>query len=304
MVDTGFDRRLISAPAACDMPDGFPFRAALCAVNLDQHNGAVLLSSGFGETEEEAGFLAEMEAAERYSLTYDPLREDPIAPILWAGGSAQPLPQADLALRAPGRKNRSHGAAAGPEIDKACRAALLEMLEHIHIEPGRGSQFFELDLPVLPAARAMHDWCRDRHRALSCQVCDANHGYVVVRARCSDLNGGRPTYGSAAASDPVAAVISALREAIFSWRNMVELESRGAQAGSDPLSQSALLEYRGATVARPWPQCPIGEIPRTSSCTSTKTLLGHLSELVQERVQLFDLTHPSFQIPVARVFIG
>ena len=91
---------------------------------------------------------------------------------------------------------------------------------------------------------------------LSCLAACFSEGYAFAAVRCSDRDGGRPIFGSAAKPRLEQAVLHAAEEAVFSWRNMIALEHRAALVSTmPPEDRAAVEEYRGAAPPR---LCPRG----------------------------------------------
>lgn len=308
---------LVSNPTLHDMPPSAPFHVALCAVELPPgcrppSNGMMRrLAVGRGPTPERAAFLALAEAAERYSLQYADDRPRLVEPFATVGGLPEPVDIAAITLGAPQQAGpvTSVGAAAGETRGDAAGRAVLEQLEHLRIRA------FDVDRRVLPpvAAEATGSlgphmaWLADQLRRLDCRTRRFAPGYWVAKCRCSDLDGSRPTEGSAAGFDAERTVLAAAEEAIFHWRNMVVLEAKGVRASAvQGAERAALLRYRGVPPER-WPA------PRRyrTIADASGALPPALPELMLalyrqtgRRVRMFDLTLPRVGVPVVRAVLG
>lgn len=226
-------------------------------------------------------------------------------PFLTIGGESEPAELAELALGAPGRSNSSVGAAAGSDPEDAVRRAALETLEHLHLERMRsGADAFATVDPAAEAAIASHvSWLSGQYRGLEIRARSFPPGYVVAAAACADLDGGRRTEGSAARTDRAEAVLAAVEEAMFHWRNMVELERAApdlaAMAAGD---RQRVARYRGAGPRECWPE-PAGEVGDRGAA-DTEGLLAAVAVVSRRRVRVFDFTLAEVGVPVVKVHLG
>ncbi len=309
LLEAAVKNGLISAPHFPYLPDKFPVIIASAAVRLIEGcepplGGRARVGSGTGRTRDAAAMKALYEAAERYSLQYDVTRPDMFVPSETIGGPAEGLSTASLSLGAPGGGARSIGAAAGKSFDDAVGRAALELLEHFEL--GRlGSDAVSaeaFDPATIPDLAVTVDYLSKRLRHLKIEAVAAPSGYAVVRAVCCDSDGGRPTEGSAASLSIEAAAVKAVEEAIFSWRNMIELERNGvppAVGAPDIL----LRTYRGAeALSHPIPQAALGKAPPHMERTQ-KRPVEILASVTGTRVRVFDMTAPALGIHVARVVL-
>ena len=307
----------LSAPQAVDLPVGFPFYVATCAVDLPEGclsppgGLARRLGVGRGCSAAEAAYLALLEGVERFSLQY---RSDMAVerwPLATAGGAAEPVPVAALALGAPGGSvpSTSRGAAAGADLEGAARRAVLELLEHQRcgwpLAPDAG--FRRVDPAGIGRAAALAAWLEDRYRVLDLRL--ARHGgrHFVALASSSDRDGGRRCEGAAAGLTLFDTLVHAAEEAVFHWRNMVALDYFGTSAAAmTPEDRAEVARYRGAAEQLSWP--PMAEPWRVDADlvleTTTSELMDELADASGQRVRLFDLTHPEIGVPVVKAFIG
>lgn len=301
-----------TAPQALSMPPGFPFHISLCAVTT--RNGCEppdnLLSQriavGRGRTQREADLLAVAEAAERYSIQYSSDLPDRMDPVATLGGPPEPSPLLDLTLGAPGRRNGSAGAAAGRDPEHAAARAALETLEHLHLDRLRSGagELAAVDLAGEAAIAPHVAWLDGQLRRLEVRARAFAPGYVVAVAACSDCDGGRRTEGSAARLRRGPAVRAAAEEAIFHWRNMVELERAAADLAAMPDDERArVARYRGAWPIAAWPAPEASDVGEHRGA-DLEGLLAAVLVLARRRVRLFDFTAPEVGVPVMRVHLG
>ncbi|WP_415009641.1 YcaO-like family protein [Amaricoccus sp.] len=211
-----------------------------------------------------------------------------------------------MTLGAPGRTNGSAGAAAGESPGDALRRAALEVLEHLHVDRLRAGsgELAPVDPAGEPAIAPHVAWLATQFRALEIRARAFAPGYVVAVAACSDLDGGRRTEGSAARGGRAEAVRAAVEEAMFHWRNMVELERAApdlaAMAEEDRLR---IARYRGALPREVWPPAASAD-PGEAAATDVEGLLAAVAVVSGRRVRAFDLTAPEIGVPVIRVHLG
>lgn len=281
----------LALPEGCAPPEGLAAR----------------VGAGTGASRAEAAFRALAEAAERYALQYSPSRPAHLMPVAAAGGPAEAAAISHLTLGAPEAAGiTSRGAAAGKSLSDAADRACLEALEHLTLDglaAGGEQGFCPVRLPDLDPHRT---YLEGQLRLLSLWM-TAREGYVVAIARTSDRNGGRPTLGSAAGREPRGTALRAVEEAMFLWRNMVEMERRGAAIPTGVAGDAARL-YRGASAAPGWLAAldaggaDAGEppVPRAEPIP----LLETVARVSGRRARVFDMTVPTLPVPVARVVLG
>lgn len=301
-----------TAPRALSTPPDFPFYIALCGVTT--RNGCQppenLLSrriaAGLGCSQSEANLLAVAEAAERYSIQYCADLPDVIKPFVTIGGAAESARRVELAIGAPGRANTSAGAAAGRDPEDAVRRAALEALEHLHLgrlRAGSG-ELVPVDPAGEPAIAAHVAWLSGQFRRLEIRARAFAPGYVVAAVGCSDLDGGRRSEGSAARLDRAGAVRAAVEEAIFHWRNMVELERAAPDVGGmAPDDRMRLARYRGAVPREAWPVPEEAEVGDRGQA-DVEGLLAAVAVVSGRRVRGFDFTTPEVGVPVVKIHLG
>jgi ribosomal protein S12 methylthiotransferase accessory factor YcaO len=264
------------------------------------------VATGRGRSQAEADRLAVAEAAERYSIQYSSALPKRQRPFVTIGGPADPVATVELTLGSPGRVNGSTGAAAGASPEDAVRRAALETLEHLHLARLRaGSGELAPVDPVAEPAIASHvAWLAGQFRRLEIRARAFAPGYVVAVVACADLDGGRPTEGSAARLDRAEAVRAAVEEAMFHWRNMVEIERAApdlaAMAADD---RARIARYRGALPREAWPPSAAAE-PGELDPTDVEGLLAAVAVVSGRRVRAFDLTAPEVGVPVVRIHLG
>lgn len=301
-----------TAPHALRTPPEFPFYIALCGVTT--RNGSLppqnLLSQRFaagrGRTQEEANLLAVAEAAERYSIQFSDTLPACLSPFITIGGPADPVAACEITLGAPGRTNSSVGAAAGPTLRGAVRRAALEMLEHLHLARLRGGQgeLASVDPAGVPSIASHVDWLTRQFRGLEIRARAFAPGYVVAAAACADLDGARRTEGGAARRGLGSAVRAAVEEAMFHWRNMIELErSAPSLAAMAPDDRDRVARYRGALPRDSWGTAEVGG-PGDVGRADTEGLLAAVAVLSGQRVRVFDMTAPEVGVPVVRIHLG
>lgn len=313
-LEAAIARKLISRPQFQQQPETIPLHAAVCAIDLPNgcsppiSGAARRVATGCSFNSEEAGFLAMAEGAERYSLQFSedrPLKMSPFhsnrKPPVW-------VPTERLTLGAPVSNGTvdSKGCAAGGDLEDAGIRAVLEALEHraasamlngklpCHSEPSENSDLSTLD-----------DWLSAQFRRLSHLVYHSPAGFTVALSRCADFNDGRPTYGSAAKCEPDDAILSASLEAIFHWRNMIQIEVSGTtfkQQTSEELN--ALTEYRGAGPRRTWPKVRRNDFMRyCPSAIDLDQLMTELTDLSGKNVSLFNMSTQDIEVPVVRTLL-
>lgn len=312
MLDDACAAGIISKPHPIKLPAALPFHAAVASVALPDGctapSGTIPLraGSGIGPTAEVAGFLAMAEAAERYSLQYNPVRPPVLKPFLTVGGPAEDFPLVGLTLGAPGHGDSdSRGGAAGFSLVDASARALYELLErhHVHKDGALVGPFHQLVPDTIPCLSLHLDFLSDQLRILKVAVMVSPLGYIVARALCQDVNGGRSTMGSASAADFEEAVRRSTEEAVFTWRNMVEIEARGVQIPAPgTLQGDAVRMYRGAApVSFFSPDACFSRAPVTP--VADAPLAETVKMVTGRRVRMFDMTSPSLNIAVVRAIL-
>lgn len=308
---------LVSLPVLSAVPEGFPFTVAICAVALPPgcmppRNGTKRrLAVGRAASPEMASFVCLAEAAERYSLQFSDVRPTRVEPFEAVGGAAEPIGIDCICLGAPaaGRLVTSVGAAAGETLADAAVRAVLELLEHHHVRA------FEADRRHLPAADAgsvgsldaHREWLGDQLRRLDVRMRRFAPGYWVALCRCSDLDGGRPTLGSAAGTGREPTMTAAAEEALFHWRNMVALEANGVRVSAMTGAERGSFErYRGAVPDR-WRPSSVrvrAAVDRADAEPDLAALMQALHRASGARLRLFDLTLPEVGVPVVKACLG
>lgn len=194
----------------------------------------------------------------------------------------------------------SRGAAAGATFEQAAERAVLEWLEHHHIEHSADSQFEYIRSDDFPSLKNIREFLDRQLRTLSLHVLKAT-GYVVTRVVSSDRNGGRPVVGTAAGIDLPETVVRATWEALLLWRNMIEMERTG-QIPDDSRESTIFRTYRGA---EPLSSLAAHEANGPSCSPAVpRPLMEIAAALCGKRVRLIDLTSPDIGVPVARIIVG
>ncbi|PZR00846.1 MAG: hypothetical protein DI533_10080 [Cereibacter sphaeroides] len=313
---SAISHRLLSEPMFPPMSEGFPFQIATVAVALPSGcrppDNALRhrIATGFGESRSEAATKALAEGAERYALQFRHDMPAWFSPLITVGGPVEDAPAHDLALGAPGAKGAvtSVGAASGDSLESAMLRAVLEQLEHLHFE--RLEQGIpELDDPEpqqLEDVKSISTWLEGQLRRLDLRLGVFAEGYAMAAARCSDLDGGRATAGSAAGCEAGQALRHAAEEAVFHWRNMVALENRGIDVrdltGAD---QAHFRRYRGASRASLWPE-PVKIAQRLAvlPLPDVGALMSVLAQQTGRRARIFDMTFPPLGVFTAKCVVG
>ncbi len=308
-LEAAFTSGLFGPPHIPFLPDGFPISLAVIAVQPTQGCELPLgerarLGTGTGPTRDKAVYKAACEAVERYSLQYDSTLPDLRSPIEVLGGASDPLPQVSLCLGAPGGNAGSIGCAAGSSLDDAIDRAALELLEHhelARLQSG-AEQGITFDPATISNLASIADYLELGLRQLRAEVV-FRRGYAMVRAVCCDPDGGRPTEGSAAAASIDQATTKAVEEAVFSWRNMIELERNGV-APVEGEQGRLLRTYRGAEASLlPLPKHDPGKQPPAHQEYLNLRPLEVLAGVADTRVRVFDMTSPKLGLPVVRVVL-
>lgn len=307
-------RQVISKPQLQELPRNTPFYAALCVIDLAIDCEPPIsgvprrLATGYSRHPDTAHFLALAEAAERYSLQYSSVRPTILKSFNTSENSARSMSIERLTIGAPGTNGQinSQGCAAGVDLEDASSRAVLELLEHLIIEEIlAGKRACSALPPDSSATSSLDAWLKGQFRQLNHLVHASDAGYFVVVSRCSDFDGGRPCHGSAAATSLENAVLNSSLEAIFHWRNMVEIERRGTQFERLRNEEElALLEYRGARPRRDWPVAqPLPQTDSEAYELDLGELVKELSSLSGSEVLLFDLTVDELEVPVVRAVL-
>lgn len=293
-------------------PPSFPFYIALCGVTTrkgcapPENLLSCRIAAGRGRTQAEADLLAVAEAAERYSIQYSTALPERLEPFLTIGGPAEPAEVVELTLGAPGRVNTSIGAAAGRTSRDALRRAALETLEHLHLARLRAGsgELAAVDPAAVPEIGPHAAWLAGQFRGLEVRARAFAPGYVVAVAACADRDGGRRTEGSAARRDRGAAVRAAVEEAMFHWRNMVELERAAPDLAAMAEEDRAMVaRYRGALPREAWPEAEAAAEAAVGRA-DLEGLLAAVAVVSGGRMRAFDMTVPEVGVPVARILLG
>ncbi len=308
-LEAAFSSGLLGPPHFPFLPDKFPVAIAVVAVRPTKgcelpSGERARLGTGTGPTRAMAAFKASCEAVERYSIQYDANFPELWWPIKVLCGDGDPLTPTSLCLGAPGGHAGSIGCATGSNMDDAIDRAALELLEHHELARlnSGAQQSVSFDPATISNLASVADYLHSGLRHLRAEVV-FHSGYPVVRAICCDPDGGRPTEGSAAAASIEKAATKAVEEAIFSWRNMIELERNGVPS-IDGENGRLLRVFRGAEAASlPLPELNQGERPPDIQSGLQKRPLEALAEAIGQRIRVFDMTSPQLGLPVARLVL-
>lgn len=303
-----------SSPHFPSLPTGHPFHIAICAVRLPPGclppagGLGARIGSGTGASAEEAAFHAMAEAAERYALQFSDGRPARLFPVAWAGGEPEGAPIAGLTLGAPeGPPLTSRGGAAGASLADAATRAIHETLEHLALDRLRTGAIRPqgVALETLPDLAPHLAFLVGQARMLRVWV-DAAPGYVAAFAVCCDADGGRLTLGSAAGSDAAHTVRRAAEEAMFVWRNMIEMERNAVPVTAATGEGSEVLRlYRGAAPRPAWLSAMAEEnAPLPEPLPAQGPLIDCLARTAGRRARVFDMSVPGLDVPVARVLLG
>jgi len=306
----------ISAAHFQQLPDGFPFYVAVSAIDLP--DGCVApdntakrrVAVGKDKDKGKAGFLAQMEAAERYSIQFGNDLPERYSPFRSFG--AEPCEQdvSKLTIAAPTTNGevRSIGAAAGHDLDDAARRAVLELLEHHHIDTQGFSPpgWHHVRAGDVPGIADLSNWVDGQLRVLDCRYRWYETGYAVAICDCRDFGGGRRILGHSARTSLVAAISNAVSEAIFHWRNMIALEFHGRPASAFSGYDLELFEtYRGYRAMEPWQETKAEAFADAGpSGADIHDLVGAYTKATGQALHFFDFTHPKLGIPVVRAVPG
>jgi len=306
----------IGKPAIHSSPEDFPFSIALSAVsNINgckpaQNQMGLRVAAGCDDDAARACFLAAAEAVERYSIQFSPSKKQVVSSIYSTTGTSLDRELGYLTIGAPDPYPvlSSIGSASGATIESAAIRAVLETLEHAHIDLARQGkeEFKAVDAAEFPLVEPMQIWLDTQLRKLSFQLFQSKKGYCVCVCSCSDFDGGRKTVGSAAALTPQTASRKAAQESIFFYRNMVNLESNGVSKQSITGNELiALSQYRGAIPHPTWLRDPSLPIPpfvqQYNSKADFVALLQAASDTLDKQIYVYDMSDPNIKIPVVRV---
>lgn len=296
---------LVSRPHMLPLPDATPFEAAVCTVSLPpaclppESRVGLRVSSGTGPETETASFKALCEGAERYSIQYSTNMPSDLSPIVWAGRDSAAEATCDLTIGSSSKRTRSsRGSATGATIEDACQRAILECIESVLVSPNgqlRGD-FQKISETTIPALQLHIDFLSSQARKIEIYLLELNRLFALC-AVCSDLNGSRPTLGSAVSHDYEDGARRAVEESMLLWRNMIELERSGVVVADLPENDRKCLEiYRG-----------LKSIPSTFDPLPSVAKLADPIEVLRaisgKNAKVFDLTSRELKIPVAKVHL-
>ena len=245
-----------------------------------------------------------MEGVERYSVQYSSALPETLVARETFGGPVAARPIEQLTIGAPGEVPTStKGAAAGTSFLDASSRAVLELIEHFYLENSGGS-YLARGERVFNETDNLTEALAKQLRTLSFKTIAKQSSFAVVGAVCSDFNMARPTFGTAAAATWAEAAKAAAYEAVFSWRNMVELERNAVDiSGFSKQQRLAVERYRGTQQIPVW-ACTEAKPQPCTSLEFESSLANILVKLTGQRVSLFDMASPGLGIPVVRAVVG
>lgn len=312
LLKAAVDKGLISEPHVAFAPKDFPLSIAVSAIALpDGCAGPVgqprRLGTAIHRDKRTATVIAMAEAAERYSLQFDPALPALQHPIAEIGRPADPALAQELRLGAPGGTATSVGCAAHETMQAAINSAALEHLEHLALAQTAQTPeaAVRINLSGLAELAELVAYLEARLREVRAEISWFEDQVAVVRAICCDFDGGRPTEGSAASTSPEAAATKAVLEAVASWRNMIEIERVGIATPKETAGD-LLLAYRGASSAlRPIAGPVLAASPKPpKSDVAQHMVVDVLHKVTRQPLRVFDMTHPAIGLPVARIVLG
>ncbi|MEM7087955.1 MAG: YcaO-like family protein [Pseudomonadota bacterium] len=297
--------RLVSQPSFAEFPANAPIHAAFRMIKLREGTRPPLggmntrVAFGTARTAQDAARLAGFEAIERFALQYSQRHADPRESLLASDGQTHVLPVDALCLGAPATNGKitSKGAAAGPSHEAATMRAILECLEHAL---GDIASTHMLSAEMLP--QDLLRWLHLHLRDLQIQLNVVPEVGLLIRAVCADMDGGRPTYGTALSNQLHTGVWHAASEAVVSWRNMVMLDFNGVtQDGMAPEQKRLFQLYRGAERDRARaPSAPFDADTWHAPDPTLTTVLTAVSTALDQPVAVFDMTAPELPLPVVK----
>ncbi len=306
LIQNAETRKLMSKPSFATFPDKAPIHAAFRLIELRAGTIAPLgamerrVAFGVGDTPEVAARLSGFEAIERYALQYDADQEQVSRSFISSDSVTHEVSLSALAIGAPETNGTvtSKGAAAGQTRPEAAMRAVYECLEHALDQTGEYTHFTSSD--CLP--KALNTWLAEHFRKVEIHLRPVSEIGLLIRVVCCDLDGGRPTYGTAFASELSQGAFSAAGEAIVSWRNMVTLEHKGVTPQDMDAEEIRFFElYRGARGDRP--MSPHSEFIRETWHPLTPDLgraLEYAAEVLGKPVAVFDMTAAEIPLPVVK----
>lgn len=305
------ETKLVSRPQFPGLPTGFPFHVAICAVDLPKgclppKGSERRIATGYAANAEEAAVKAVAEGVERYSIQYRDSLPNQLLPVFDTTGSVQPVSTVQLCLGAPARTafTSSRGSAAAAKFSEAARGAAFELIEHWFREKifDRQQPAFSLS-PEINLGSQLAEWLRPQMRQVSFLAAILpSVGYVVL-CRNSDLDFGRPTYGSAAGRNIIQVARHASFEALFHWYNFARMEANCVVLENfDEEEYYWGKVFRGAMRAPSWPdEGPLLKDQNTFPKRSYQFMLESFANHSGGSFGLFDFSIAELQLSVARI---
>lgn len=311
LLTTALDKGLISNHFNPFTPKGFPYHFAIVGVKLldgclPPPGAKARVGVGVGLTESDAQTRAYYEAAERFSLQFDPERQGTVPIYAKHGAFDQALTWASVSLGSPDPSVTSKGTAAGTCLSSALDRAVLEIIEH-HALRNWASDVYQVSPIDMPDDHRVAQYLARRHRQIKAHIAHHKNGAFVAYVAISDNGGARLTTGTGSAWSVNQAIEKAMREAVFTWRNFIELERNGAEiseAAGDMVQ--AWRIYLGADEPAEMGRhvtAPLEWNRQSASEGSPLKPLALLSDLLGKSVAAADITSPQLGIPVVKVIV-
>lgn len=310
MTDTMIKRaetaKLISKPSFAKFPNDAPIHVAFRLIELRPGTqppvGAMARRIAFGtaRSAEEAARLAGFEAIERYALQFSCEASVRCESFIASDDGVHAIDRSQLALGAPETNGEvtSKGAAAGQTIDAAAISAVCECLEHAL----DAQDAYSHRLPAEALPKDLSTWLAGHLRQLEVHVVQADCAGLLLRAVCADLDGGRPTYGTALSADLRRGVWRAAGEAVVSWRNMVTLDHKGVTPSDMHADEARFFQlYRGARSDRPAaPEALFDHTTWRSASPVLAEVLTFAQKTLGRPIAVFEMTAPELPLPVVK----
>lgn len=304
-------RAFFSRPQPVDLSKDFPFFAFISAVELPR--GCLPPSNrlkrrivvGRGSSKKTAFELTRMEAIERYCSQYQEHFPEQVVAVRVFGSSKKVENSADVYLGHPRAvySVNSKGTAAGETTEAAAIRAILELIEKAVINE-KDTVWWRIDVGAFKVIKPYCEWLNEQGRVLVAKASVKGENVFVVSAACTDFDGGRPTEGSAGDVDLERAVRRACEEAMFLWRNMVQLEMNAVALSEFPEDElRAVRLYRGCTPSPFREQNGLKEFcmaPPMDSFLSLEEVAEIGLMVLGNAIALFDLTNEELGVPVIR----
>lgn len=306
MIELAETAKVISKPSFAEFPNGAPIHAAFRLIELRPGTlspvGAMARRVAFAtaSSADEAAILAGFEAIERYALQFSGEAPARCESVIASNGDTHAIDRSQLTLGAPGTNGdvTSKGAAAGQTLEAAAISAVCECIEHAL----DAQDAYSHRLPSAALPRDLNTWLAGHLRRLEVHVAKADCAGLLLRAVCADLDGGRPTYGTAVSADLSRGIWSAAGEAVVSWRNMVTLDHKGVTPSDMDTDEARFFKlYRGARSDRPVaPETAFDHTAWRPAPPKLGAVLALAEVILSRPVAVFDMTAPELPLPVVK----